>query len=85
MKEVTKEEFKKLYLKFGGGDATGWGLDYWNKFFADRTDMKYLVDEPETPQHTRMTIVTDPHAKEYRQFFLTEEEDERFLEWPGES
>ena len=87
MKEVTKEEFKKLYFKSGGGAATGWGLDYWNKFFVDneRTDMKYQVEEPETPEHTRMMIVTDYGAKEYRLFFLTEEAEDGFLEFPGES
>ena len=84
MKEVTKKDFKKLYFKLGGGAATGWSLDYWNKFFVDneRTDMKYLVEEPETPEHTSMMIVTDYSAKEYRLFFLTEEAEERFFEFP---
>lgn len=86
MKEVTKEEFRKLYFKLGGGAATGWDLDYWNKFFADNegTDMKYLVEEPETPEHTRMMIVYDNSAKEYRLFFLTEEAEDRFFEFPEE-
>ena len=59
-------------------------LNYWNKFFPDneRTDMKYLVEEPETPEHTRMMIVTDGSAKEYRLFFLTEEAEDRFFEFP---
>jgi len=85
MKEGTKEEFKRLYFKFGGGGATGWDLNYWNKFFADneRTDMKYLLEEPETPEHTRMMIVTS--AKECRLFFLTEEAEDRFFEFREES
>ena len=51
MKEVTKEQFKELYFKLGGGSAAGWGLDYWNKFFEDNETpgMKYLAQEPETP------------------------------------
>ena len=87
MKEVTKEEFRQLYFKLGGGAATGWDLNYWNTFLADneRTDMKYLVEEPETPEHTRMMIVTDNSAKEHRLFFFTEESEERFFEFPGES
>jgi hypothetical protein len=87
MKEVTKEEFKRMYFRLGGGAATGWDLNYWNTFFADneRTDMKYLVEEPETPEHTRMMIVTDSSAKEYRLFCFTEEAEERFFEFPGES
>jgi len=47
--------------------------------------MKYLVEEPETPEDTRMMIVTDNSAKEYRLFFSTEEAEERFFEFPGES
>ncbi len=87
MKEVTKEEFKELYFKLGAGAVTAWDLNYWNKFFADnaRTDMKYLVEEPETPEHTRMMIVTDYGAKEYRLFFLTEEAENCFLRFPEES
>ena len=87
MREVTKEEFKTVYFRLGGGTATGWSDDYWNRFFGDdrRTDMKYLVQEPDTPAHTRMMIVTDFGAKEYRLFFLTEEAEERFFDFPGKS
>ncbi len=87
MKEVTKEEFKRLYFELGGGTATGWDLDHWSRFFVDneRKDMKYLVEEPKTPEHTRMMIVTDYGTKEYRLFFLTEEAEESLFEFPGES
>ena len=76
MKEVTKEQFKRIYFKLGGGEATGWGLDYWNKFFEDekRPGMKYLVEEPRTPEHTRMMIVTDFGRNEYRLFFFDRRE-----------
>ena len=86
MREVTKEEFKKLYFELGGGAATGWDLNYWNRFFPDNegSDMKYFVEEPGTPEHTRMTIVTDGSAKEHRLFFLTEEAEDRFFEFPEE-
>ena len=87
MRQVTKEEFKRLYFELGGGAATGWDLRYWERFFADnqRIDMKYLAEEPETPEHTRMMIVTDSSAKEYRLFFLAEEAEDRFFEFPEES
>lgn len=86
MKRVTKADFKRLYFERGGGDATGWGLSYWNKFFVDydRSDMDYLVEEPPTPTHTRMMIVTDHGAKEHRLFFLTEEAGDHFCEFPGD-
>jgi hypothetical protein len=85
MKAVTKEQFKEIYLRLGGGAATGWGLDYWNEFFEveKRPGMKYLLGEPETTEHTRMMIVTDYGRKEYRLFFLTEESEESLFDFPG--
>lgn len=87
MKEVTKEEFKEVYFRLGGGDATGYGLEHWNKFFEDekRPGMKYLLEEPETPEHTRMMIVTDYGRNEYRLFFWTEESEESFFDFPDKS
>jgi len=87
MKEVTKEQFKEIYFKLGGGAATGWDLGYWNEFFEDEKipGMKYLLEEPETPKHTRMMIVTDYDTNEYRLFFLTEESEESLFDFPDES
>lgn len=87
MKEVTKEEFKEIYFRLGDGAATGWDLEYWNKFFEDekRPGMKYLLKEPETPEHTRMMIVTDYSRNEYRLFFFTEENEESFFDYPDKS
>jgi len=84
MREVTKEQFKEIYFKLGGG--LGWDAEYWNKFFEDeeRPGWKYLLEEPETPEHTRMMIVTDFGSKEYRLFFLTEESEESFFYFPDE-
>jgi hypothetical protein len=87
MKEVTKEQFKEIYFKLGGGKATGWDLEYWNKFFEDekRPGMKYLLEAPETPEHTRMMIVTDYSRNKYRLFFLTEESEKSFFDFPDKS
>lgn len=84
MREVTKDEFKKVYFKLGGGRASGWGPDYWDQFFEpdERTGMKYMVQDPETPEHDRMVIVTDTGAKEYRLFFLTDEGEDAFMRFP---
>lgn len=86
MKEVTKGQFKEVYFNLGGGTATGWDLEYWNRFFEDekRPGMKYLLEEPETPEHTRMMIVTDYDRNEYRLFFLTGESEESLFEFPDE-
>jgi hypothetical protein len=87
MKEVTKEQFKEIYFGLGGGAATGWGPEYWHRFFeAEKVPgMKYLVEEPQTPEHARMMIVKDFHMNEYRLFFMTEESEESFFEFPDES
>jgi hypothetical protein len=85
MKEVTKEQFKEIYFRLGGGAATGWSLEYWNKFFEDEKEpeMKYLLEEPETPEHTRMMIVTA--GNEHRLFFWTEESEESFFDFLDKS
>lgn len=87
MKEVTKQQFKEIYLKRGGGAATGWGLEHWKKYFEneEKPGMKYLMEEPETPEHTRMMIVTDYDRKEHRLFFMTEESEESFFDFPDKS
>ncbi len=84
MKEVTKEQFKEIYFKLGE-DAGGWTLEYWNEFYEDekRPGWKYLMQEPETPEHTRMMIVEDYGKRESRLFFLTEEGEESFFDFPG--
>jgi hypothetical protein len=84
-KEVTKEKFKEIYFRLGGGKRSGWTADYWQKFFEDKAEpgWKFMVEEPKSPKHVRMYIVTDAQAKEYRLFFMTEESEEE-SEWPGE-
>jgi hypothetical protein len=87
MKEVSKEQFKEMYFQLGGGRETGWGPDNWNSLFEKKTNrpMKYLVREPETPEHTRMMIVTDYGCNEYRMFFVTEDEEEQIFEFPDKN
>lgn len=87
MRQVTKEQFREVYFRLGGGTSTGWGPDYWDTFFErpDRPGMTYMLEEPATPEHTRMMIVTDFGAHEYRLFFMTEESEEALFEFPEES
>lgn len=84
-KEVTKEKFKEVYFRLGGGKRSGWTADYWQKFFENdaKPGWKFMVEEPRSPKHVRMFIVTDAKAKEYRLYFMTEESEED-SEWPGE-
>jgi hypothetical protein len=85
MKEVSKEQFKDIYFSLGGGEASGWGVNYWDEHFekGDEAGMKYMTQEPESEAHTRMMIVTDYSTNEYRLFFLTVREEEDFFDFPG--
>lgn len=77
MKPATKEEFKAIYFKYGR-ERDGWGRAYWDRFFepAPKTPMRYAIEEPPSPEHNRMMIVSDFETKEYRLFFMTEEAED---------
>ncbi len=77
-KEVTKEKFKEIYFRLGGGKSSGWTADYWQKFFEDeaKPGWKFMVEEPRSARHVRMNIVVDHKAQQYRLFFMTEESEE---------
>jgi hypothetical protein len=81
MTEVSKEQFRAMYFKYGRA-VDGWGQAYWDEFFEEEKPMpmKYLVQEPESPGHCRMMIVSDYGRREYRMFFLTEEAEERLFD-----
>ena len=84
-KEVSKEKFKEIYFRLGGGPSSGWTADYWEKFFEDevKSGWRFVVEEPRSPMHDSMWIVTDQETKEYRLFFMTEQSTEEFFEHPG--
>jgi hypothetical protein len=84
-KEVTKEKFKEVYFRLGGGASSGWTADYWRKSFEDegRPGWRFMVEEPGSLAHDRMCIVTDHETKEYRLFFMTEQSTEDFFDHPG--
>jgi hypothetical protein len=82
MRQVTKEQFKECFLRYSQpGD--GYGPEYWDRFFGkpDASPIRYLVEEPQSPEHCRLMLVTG--AGECRLFFMTEEAEERFFEFPG--
>jgi hypothetical protein len=82
-REVTKDQFKEIYFRLGGGPQSGWTADYWQKFFeeAAKPGSRFLIQEPTSPEHDRMCIVAD--GQEYRLFFLTEESLENLFDYPG--
>lgn len=80
MEEVSKAQFKEIFLKYGKV-SEGYGPDYWDEFYAapEREDMKYLIDLPSDPAASRMMVVTDYSSGEYRLFFMTEDQEDSFF------
>ena len=77
-KEVTKEKFKEYFFRYGVNVTnSGWTVEYWEKVFEKdaKPGWKYMLEEPKSASHNRMNIVDDNKAKEYRMFFLTEDDD----------
>ena len=85
-KQVTESLFKEVYFRLGGGAASGWTADYWRKVIEPHAGLgwRFMVEEPRSAAHNRMFIVMDPQAMEHRMFFMTEQEEDNFMEWPGE-
>ena len=84
MREVTKSEFEQIYFALGGG-RDGWDAAYWQRFFEDdpRPGMRFMVEDPATPSHIAMWIVSDYAVNEYRLFFRTDEDSDAMLEFPS--
>jgi hypothetical protein len=84
-KQVGKGLFEEMYYRLGG-EKSGWTADYWRKVIEPYTGLgwRFMVEEPRSAEHNRMFIVMDTKAMEHRMFFLTEQEEDHFMEWPGE-
>jgi hypothetical protein len=84
-KEVTKEAFKQIYFRLGGGRHSGWTAEYWQQFFEDdvKPGWQFMVEEPKTPGHDQMWIVTDVENRQYRLFFMTEQATDDFFDSGG--
>jgi hypothetical protein len=78
--EVTKERFKDLYFKYAIINS-GWTEDYWDQFYEKEEGKRYFFTKPESPDSTRMFIVSG--LNKHRMIFLTEEAEESFFDYPG--
>jgi hypothetical protein len=78
--EVTKEKFKELYFTYATPHS-GWTEDYWNQFYDRQQGDRYFFTKPETPEATRMFIMSGD--KTHRMIFMTEESEESFFDFPG--
>jgi len=79
MKEVTKEKFKAIYLKYFKPDQ-GWDKGQWKKYYR-KPNMRYFVQLPENSKEDRMMIVDG--GNEVRLFFMTVDREEAFFDYPG--
>ncbi len=80
-REISKEEFRMLYIKYGQSQTnSGWTQEYWDRFFENETDKRYFFTEPTEPDQTRMFI--DSGRGTRRMFLLSEEAEESFFEFP---
>ena len=83
-KQVSKGLFEEIYFRLGG-ESSGWTAEYWREVIEPVAGLgwRFMVEEPKSPEHNRMFIVMDTKAKEHRMFFLTEQSEDRFMEWPS--
>jgi hypothetical protein len=74
-REVTKQEFKELFFKYGvASNYSGWTEDYWNRFHEHETNARYFFTEPTSPGQLRMFISSGGGT--HRIFLLSEEAEE---------
>jgi hypothetical protein len=71
-REVSKQEFKELFFKYG------WAEDYWERFHEHEQNARYFFTEPSSPDQTRMFISSG--QGEHRIFLLSEEAEESFFD-----
>lgn len=85
MREVSKAEFREAYFRYGRCEG-GWTQDYWIRCYeqAPQPGMRYRVEDPTSPDQTRMMIVVDHSAKEHRLFLVSEEAEARLFDFPEE-
>ena len=82
-REITKQEFRELYVRYGQSQKyTGWTQDYWDDFYEHETGKRYFFTEPTAPDQTRMFISSSSGGGTYRIFLLSEEAEESFCQFP---
>jgi hypothetical protein len=80
-KEITKQEFKELFFRYGvSQEDSGFTEDFWNRFYESETDARYFVTGPTSPNQTRMSLTTGNGT---RQIILMSEAEEDVSWGPG--
>ena len=79
-KELTKSEFKKMYLNYPT-DGDGWSNNYSDQFYENQKAKQYFFTEPKTPEHTRMFISESQDSLHL--FLMTLDSEESLFDYPG--
>ena len=79
-KEVSKAEFKKAYMTYRS-QGDGWTDRYWQESFEKEEGKRYFLRIPDSPRHNRLFITSD--SESHRMYFLTDEAEESFFDYPG--
>ena len=79
-KELSKAEFKKMYMHHRT-DGDGWTDDYWDHFFEKKTGKRYFYEKPKTAEHKRMFV--NQSIESVSLYFMTLDSEESFFDYPG--
>lgn len=78
-REISKDEFKKIYFKYGT-ESNGWSKSYWEQFFENKAVEKYEVTGDSEDDTLSMMISTG--QDECRIILMDEDAIDRFFEIP---
>jgi hypothetical protein len=80
-REITKQEFRGLYIKYGQSQKdSGWTQAHWDYFHEKETDKRYFFTEPISPDEKRMFMDVSKNIR--RIFLLTEEAEDSLFNHP---
>ena len=84
-REVGKNQFMGVYLQHGGGygpPGNEHAILAWEREY-ESAGWRYFIREPESPRHDRMHTSSGFGSKKYRIFFMTDESEDAFYDYPG--
>ncbi len=78
-REISKDEFKKIYFKYGT-ESNGWSKSYWEQFFENKIVEKYEVTGD--PDDDNLSMMISTGQDECRIMLMKDEAIDRFFETP---
>lgn len=78
--KISKAEFKTIYFQHSTRDS-GWTSTYWDQFFENEKEGEYYLVESQSAGSARMFIRSE--GQKHCIYFLTEDAEESFFDFPG--